>query len=252
MKTKHFFFITCVLAFASCNNVEIPKDGNSIIEINMAMIDKQLVDAEQSLKDQGFDERPSGNENYYREYFRPELLAYLNTESFFTARQNDPYEEVYLGFVDGIVNFAEATQQFVSDKVAFEHFKAWDKYLNNLRTDSAKFYAEIDANEKSFYLDGFFDEERTDYKKELEDMGFSVGSRKDYEDALKKLSLDQSFSVIEKVGFINGQYVHLGYATKDYETSRPGFVIVRRRKVEVTSFSQKYYPQPKSDISISE
>ena len=250
MKTKHFLLITCALVIASCNNVEIPKNGNSMIEINMAMIDKQLVDAEQFLTDQGFDER--SNMNGYRDYYRPELLAYLNADNFFTARENDPYERVYFKSVDGIVNYAEATQQFASDKVAFEHFKAWDKYLNNLRTDSAKFYAEIDANEKSFYLDGFFDEERTDYKKELEDMGFSVGSRKDYEDALKKLSLDQSFSVIEKVGFINGQYVHLGYATKDYETSRPGFVIVRRRKVEVTSFSQKYYPQPKSDISISE
>ena len=250
MKPKLFILVLCAMALAACNNVEIPKNGNSMIEINMAMIDKQLVDAEQFLKDQGFDER--SNRNGYRDYYRPELLAYLNADNFFTARENDPYERVYFKSVDGIVNYAEATQQFASDKIAFEHFKAWDKYLSNLITDSTKFEAEIYTNEKSFYLDGLFDEKRTEYKKKLEDTGFSVGSRKDFENALKKLSVDQSFSVFEGVGHINGQNVTLGYATKDYETSHPGYVIVMRRKVEVTSFSQKNYPQPKSDISLNE
>ena len=202
MKTKLLLIAICTLALAACNEPGNPLDKNELVKDAATISEKSYPEVLDYLARKDYaawsSKEPTEENRGYFNYYKPKEMAQLSPSGFLDAFQNDSYESIeFSPTYEGDIPYVYAIQQSPSDTLAFKSFLSWYKYMDNLMDNTTSWFAIIMKYsstyqiEKSHYYDGYEYPNVAVYKRQAEEMGISIGTRKDFDKDVKELSLDK-------------------------------------------------------------
>ena len=202
MKTKIFILSLCTLTLAACNEPGNPLDKNELVKDAAAISEKSYPEVLDYLASKDYavwsSSEPTEENWGHFNYCKPKEMAQLSPSGLLDAFQNDSYELMeFSSTYEGDIPYVYAVQQSPTDTLAFKTFLSWYKYMDNLMDNTTCWFAIIMKYSSSYqkeeyhYYDGYEYPNVAVYKKQAEEMGISIGTRKDFDKDVKELTLDR-------------------------------------------------------------